>query len=52
TMVSKDRARQALAQRLPPGVRRTYAALSEHSGVPSTTIFHRAKGRRSPEEKA
>jgi len=49
-MVTKDRARQALAQRFPPGVRRTYAALSEQSGVAATTIFHRAKGRPPPEE--
>lgn len=42
-----DRASQALADGLPPAVRRTYAALSEHSNVPLSTLHHRARGRLS-----
>ena len=46
-----DRASQVLAQDLPPGVRRTYSALAEHSDVARSTLHHRARGRRSKEEK-
>jgi hypothetical protein len=31
---------------------RTYAALSEHSNIPLTTLYYRAHGRPSKEEKA
>jgi len=47
-----DRASQVLAQDLPPGVRRTYAALAEHGDVALSTLHHRARGRRSNEQKA
>src|SRR2546421_3383443 len=47
-----DRASQMLAQGLPPGVRRTYAALAERVDVPLSTLHHRDHGRRSKEEKA
>ena len=47
-----DRASQALAQGLPPSVRRTWAALSDVSDVRLATLWHRAHGRRSIEEKA
>ena len=47
-----DRASQVLEQGLPPGVRTTYAALSEQGGVPLSTLHHRAHGRRSKEQKA
>src|SRR5438874_286603 len=47
-----DRASQALAQDLPLNIRGTYAARSDLSGVPLTTIWHREHGRRSIEEKA
>jgi ABC-type nitrate/sulfonate/bicarbonate transport system substrate-binding protein len=49
-----DSASQALAQDLPPNVRRTYAALAEHSDaqVSRTTVWYRAKGRPSRRTKA
>jgi len=47
-----NRASQVLAQGLPPGVRRTYAALAERGDVPLSSLHHRDKGRRSKEEKA
>ena len=47
-----DRASQVLAQSLPPGVPRTWAALSEVSGVPLTTLYYRAHKRQSIQEKA
>ena len=46
-----NRASQILAQRLPPDVPRTYAALAEHGEVALSTLHHRARGRRSREEK-
>ena len=39
-------------QTLPAGVRDTYAARSEHSNVPVSTLIHRRNGRRSREEQA
>jgi len=47
-----DRASQALAQGVPPGVPKSYRALADHGNVPRSTLHHRARGRRSREEKA
>ena len=47
-----DKASQALAKGVPDSVPRSYQALADHSGVPSTTLHARANGRRSIEEKA
>ncbi|KAF2647885.1 DDE-domain-containing protein, partial [Lophiostoma macrostomum CBS 122681] len=47
-----DRASQVLAQRLFVDEPRTYAALSEISNVPISTLNHRDRGRRSREELA
>lgn len=47
-----DRARQVLALDLPPGMPNIYAARAEHGQIPLSTLHHRAKGRRSIEEKA
>jgi hypothetical protein len=46
------KASQALALELPPGVRDTYAARAEHGNAALSTVHHRARGRRSKEEKA
>jgi hypothetical protein len=50
--VSVDRASQVLADGLPAGVPPTYLALSEWGQVPYSTVYHRAHGRRSKEDKA
>lgn len=47
-----DKASQVLAQGLPEGVSKSFRALADHSDVPRTTLQHRARGRRSMEEKA
>jgi hypothetical protein len=47
-----DKASQALAQGLPSDLPRTYAALADHSDVPLSTLYHRAHGRPSKEQKA
>ena len=47
-----DKSSQVLAQGLPEGVRKSFRALADHSDVPRTTLQHRARGRRSREEKA
>jgi hypothetical protein len=47
-----DKASQVLAQGPPSGVPRSYRAIADHSGVPRSTLHHRAHGRRSMEEKA
>jgi hypothetical protein len=47
-----DPASRALVQTLPAGVRDTYAARSEHSNVPVSTLMYRRNGRRSREEQA
>jgi hypothetical protein len=47
-----DRASQVLAQGLPPDVPRTWAALSERGDVPLHTLYYRAHGRPSIDEKA
>jgi hypothetical protein len=47
-----DRASQVLAQGVPPGVPRLYRALIDYGNIPCFTLHHRARGRRSMEEKA
>jgi len=47
-----DRASQALAQGVPPGVPRSYRVLADHGNVPHSILHHRARGRPSMEEKA
>ncbi|KAL6712956.1 hypothetical protein ACLMJK_009511 [Lecanora helva] len=47
-----DKASQVLAQSLPEGTPKSFRALADHSDVPRTTLQHRARGRRSKEEKA
>lgn len=42
-----DRASQALALDLPPGVPDTYTSRAEHGKVALSTLHHRARGRRS-----
>jgi hypothetical protein len=46
-----DKASQVLAQGVPPGVLKSFRALVDHGEVPRTTLQHRARGRRSIEEK-
>jgi hypothetical protein len=47
-----DRASQVLARDLEPDEPRTYAALSKRGKVPRSTLWHRAHGRPSKEDKA
>jgi hypothetical protein len=47
-----DRASQVLGEGLPADEPRTYAALAGRGGVPRSTIWHRAHGRPSKEDKA
>ena len=47
-----DHASQALAQGLRPSGYGTWAALSESSGVPLTTLYYRAHKRQSLKDKA
>ena len=47
-----DRASQALALELPIGVPDTFAARADHGKVALSTLYHRADGRRSKEDKA
>ena len=47
-----DRASQVLAQGLPAGVPASFRTLADYGDVPRTTLQHRARGRRSLEEKA
>lgn len=47
-----DRASQALAQRLPASVPRSFRAIADHTDVPRSTLHARARGRRSIEAKA
>jgi len=47
-----DRASEVLAEGILPGESRTYDARSKCSGVPLSTLHHRAQGRRSKEQKA
>ena len=41
-----------LGQGVPFGVPESYCALADHGGVPHSTLHHRARGRRSLEQKA
>jgi len=47
-----DKASQALAYGCPKGLRTSFRALADHSGVARTTLQHRARGRPSREQKA
>ncbi|KEY70102.1 hypothetical protein S7711_10297, partial [Stachybotrys chartarum IBT 7711] len=47
-----DKASKVLARGLPPGSRRSFRALADHGNVARTTLQHRARGRRSIQEKA
>jgi hypothetical protein len=47
-----DKASQALVHGVPPGVPKSYRALADHGNVPRSTLYYRARGRRSIEEKA
>lgn len=47
-----DKASQVLAQGVPPGVSNSYRARADHGNIPRSTLYHRARGRRSIEEKA
>jgi hypothetical protein len=47
-----DKASQVLAQGPPTSVPRSHRATADHSGVPRSTLHHRAHGRRSIEAKA
>jgi hypothetical protein len=47
-----DKASQALAQGLPTGVPESYRAFADHSGVPCSTLYHRARGRQLIQAKA
>ena len=50
--INMDRASQALAQGVPPGVPKSYRALADHRNIPRSTLHHRARGRPSIEDKA
>lgn len=47
-----DKASQALTQGADAGVPTSFRAIADHSGVPKSTLYHRARGRRSIESKA
>jgi hypothetical protein len=47
-----DRASQALAQRLPTSVPRSFRAIADHIDIPCSTLYARARGRRFMEAKA
>jgi hypothetical protein len=47
-----DKASQALAHGVPTGIPSSYRAVADHSGVPYSTLYQRARGRRSIEAKA
>ncbi|KAF5847260.1 hypothetical protein GGP41_003557 [Bipolaris sorokiniana] len=47
-----DAASRVLAQPVPPSLSKSYRARADRGGVPHTTLHHRARGRRSIEEKA
>ena len=47
-----DKASLVLDQDLPVGVPRSYRSIADHSGIPRATLHHRARARRSVEEKA
>ena len=47
-----DRASQVLAQGVPLSIPNSYRTLADHGNVPRSTLYYRARGRRSIEEKA
>jgi hypothetical protein len=47
-----DKASQALAHGVPTGIPSSYRAVADHSGVPYSTLYQRARGRQSIEAKA
>ena len=47
-----DKASNALAQRLPVSVPRSFRTIADHTDVPRSTLHARARGRRSLEAKA
>ena len=47
-----NKASLVLPQGLPEGVPKSFRTLADHSDVPRTALQHRARGRRSKEEKA
>jgi hypothetical protein len=47
-----DKASRVLAQPVPRSLSESYRARADRGGVPHTTLHHRARGRRSIEEKA
>lgn len=47
-----DKASQALAHGVPTGIPSSYRAVADHSGVPYSTLYQRARGRQSIEPKA
>ena len=47
-----DKASQALAQGVPTGMSSSYRAVADHSGVPYSTLYQRARGRQLIEAKA
>lgn len=52
TTINMDRASKVLAEARNSDTPRTWAALSERGGVPLHTLYYRARGRPSREEKA
>ena len=47
-----DRASEVLEEGLPVGVPKSFRALADHGNVPRTTLQHRARGRKSFQDKA
>jgi 6-phosphogluconolactonase (cycloisomerase 2 family) len=47
-----DRASEALAESFLPGEPRTYDAISKRRNILLSTLYHRAQGRRSKDQKA
>jgi hypothetical protein len=47
-----DKARQVLAQGVPPGMRRSYRTLADHGGVARSTLHRRDHGGPSDKDKA
>jgi hypothetical protein len=51
-VLNMDKASQALAHGVPTGIPSSYRAVADHSGVPYSTLYQRARGRQSIEAKA
>ena len=47
-----DRASEVLVEGLPPFMTKSFRALADHGDVPCTTLQHRARGRKSLQDKA